>query len=136
MMSLCMSYMCQIFAEYGLGEQVSKSGDMYSYGILLMELFTGKSPTDDMFGENFGLHEYVKTSLPDAVNEIVDPLAIDENLDSHVKTDKLTVCLASILQIGVKCSAHEPQERLDSYQVLTKLGKIRDMLLKVKKGRT
>jgi hypothetical protein len=38
----------------------SKEGDVYSFGIFAMELFTGKRPTDKMFEDNFNLHNFVK----------------------------------------------------------------------------
>jgi LRR receptor-like serine/threonine-protein kinase FLS2 len=39
-----------LHVEYGSRGIVSTSGEVYSYGILLMKTFTRKKPTDDMFG--------------------------------------------------------------------------------------
>ena len=56
-----------------MGNEMSIIGDVYSYGILLLEMFTGKRPTDDMFKDGLNLHDFVKTALPDQVIDILDP---------------------------------------------------------------
>nr|GLL37868.1 probable LRR receptor-like serine/threonine-protein kinase At3g47570 [Ipomoea trifida] len=48
--------------EYGMGNEFSTSSDMYSYEILLLEIFTGKSPTDDIFTHGLNLHESIDTN--------------------------------------------------------------------------
>ena len=37
-----------------MGGQVSPLGDIYNYGILLLEMFIGRRPTDEMFKEEIG----------------------------------------------------------------------------------
>jgi serine/threonine protein kinase len=49
-------FFCTII-EYGEGAYISTSGDVYSLGILLLEMFTGRSPTDDMFKGPTDLHK-------------------------------------------------------------------------------
>ncbi|KAK2967942.1 hypothetical protein RJ640_029934 [Escallonia rubra] len=117
--------------EYGMGEEVSTEADMYSYGIMLLEMFTGKRPTDSIFIDNFSLHNYVKFALPDRVMEIVDSTIILEEMEGLNKNRcgkgefaKLKSCLESILQLGVICSAELPHERMNSGNVVKELHRI------------
>ncbi|XP_043725936.1 probable LRR receptor-like serine/threonine-protein kinase At3g47570 [Telopea speciosissima] len=65
--------------KYGIGGRATIQGDMFSYGILLLEMFTGKRPTDKMFTDNLNLHNFVKAALPvwkatnKAVFEFMEP---------------------------------------------------------------
>ncbi|XP_030460858.1 probable LRR receptor-like serine/threonine-protein kinase At3g47570 [Syzygium oleosum] len=71
--------------EYGMESEVSREGDVYSYGILLLEMFTGVSPTNERFRENFNLHKFVKEALPEQPLEITDPFLLQE-MESRMGT--------------------------------------------------
>ena len=44
-----------MLAEYGFEGKVSTKGDIYSFGILLLEVITRKKPTDEMFNADMSL---------------------------------------------------------------------------------
>ncbi|THG01376.1 hypothetical protein TEA_006327 [Camellia sinensis var. sinensis] len=63
-----------------MGDMASTVGDVYSFGILLLEMFIGKRPTDNMFN-------FIKNTLPDRVMEIVDPcILLEHNTRRRIKT--------------------------------------------------
>ncbi|KAL5566982.1 hypothetical protein UlMin_030146, partial [Ulmus minor] len=121
--------------EYGMGGEASIQGDVYSFGILILEIFTARRPTDQMFDDSNNLHNFVKMALPDRLMEIVDPYLLSReveetplgrginknNVDSqHEIVDsgnlnQLNVqtrnCLLSALQLGLACSRESPKER-------------------------
>ena len=51
------SFFFYIIIEYGEGSSITTFGDVYSLGILLLEVFTGRSPTDDMFRGSMDLNK-------------------------------------------------------------------------------
>ena len=55
-----------------MGSRVSTEGDIYSYGIVLLEMLTGKRPTDELFDDCFTLNKYVEDALPQ-IGMILDP---------------------------------------------------------------
>ena len=120
-------------AEYGVGCDVSTKGDVYSYGILLLEMITGKRPTNPMFEGGLNLHNYASTALPNRVMEIADPKLLnnaDEVIQKHNcgDTDRTEECLKSMVKIGVSCSMELPQERWDIIKALSELYLVRDIL--------
>uniref|UniRef100_A0A803MYJ9 Protein kinase domain-containing protein n=1 Tax=Chenopodium quinoa TaxID=63459 RepID=A0A803MYJ9_CHEQI len=72
--------------EYGLGNETSLEADLYSYGILLLELMTRKRSINDMFNEDFNLHMYAKAALPEQVLQIVDSTLLEEESDEADET--------------------------------------------------
>ncbi|MFQ6646989.1 hypothetical protein Gotur_020336, partial [Gossypium turneri] len=110
--------------EYGMGSDLSTKGDVYSYGILLLEMFTGKRPTDERFKEGLSLHKHVKAALPNRVIEIIDPILLQESVrggtiidiplnENRLGNDRHLQCLNLIFEIGLSCSAQSPSERMD-----------------------
>ena len=66
-----------------MGVAASTLGDVYSYGILLLEMITRKRPTDDMFMDELDLHNYVNRALAGQVYEIVDHLLLSKAADGN-----------------------------------------------------
>lgn len=143
--------------EYGMGSHVSIQGDVYSYGILLLEMFSGRRPTDEMFKDNLSLHSFAEKALSGRVEEIADPILLeqeseeaekDEELveaedeeaaspstnttrsnDDYVSRRTIEECLVSVFRIGVACSVELPRERLDMGDVVAQLQLIKNCLI-------
>lgn len=121
--------------EYGMGLDPSTNGDVYSYGILLLELFTGKSPTDGMFRDGTSIHRYSKMALPERVMEIVDHKLLEneegasESSWTETERAKIHDCLILILKIGVACSEESPTERVTIVDAARELHLIKKMLV-------
>nr|DAD28467.1 TPA_asm: hypothetical protein HUJ06_029935 [Nelumbo nucifera] len=64
--------------EYGMSMKVSTHGDIYNYGILLLEMLTGRRPTDEIFKDVLNLHNFCKVALREKVVEIADPIFLYE----------------------------------------------------------
>ncbi|MCL7037576.1 hypothetical protein MKW94_023240, partial [Papaver nudicaule] len=118
---------------YGMGREVSTKGDVYSYGILLLEMFTGKRPTDDMFGDGLNLHSFASMALvTDRVVQIVDPTIL--NPLQEVKIDrkieaKMSEAFTRIVKLGVGCSTNSPGDRMEMVQVVKELQSIKNSYL-------
>ncbi|GKV51209.1 hypothetical protein SLEP1_g57878 [Rubroshorea leprosula] len=122
--------------EYGMSTKISKAGDVYSFGILLLEMITGKAPTDSMFKDNFTIHQLVKTRLPERVIDIIDPSLLPEVQEAENSKARnmrrgvgVLESLLAVVEVGVVCSMKSPRERMEMKDVAAKLYAIRDKFL-------
>ncbi|KDP44807.1 hypothetical protein JCGZ_01307 [Jatropha curcas] len=129
--------------EYGVGNAATTSGDTYSFGIIMLEMFTGKRPTDEVFTNGLNLHKFVKTKLPEQVNQVMDPIlfpagntgiasnSVDDNDEENIQKCNISIenlrveegnlekCIVSVLKIGVACSEELPEDRMNMRDATT-----------------
>uniref|UniRef100_A0A7N0VLS4 non-specific serine/threonine protein kinase n=1 Tax=Kalanchoe fedtschenkoi TaxID=63787 RepID=A0A7N0VLS4_KALFE len=118
-----------IAPEYGMGAAVSPLGDIYSYGILLLEMITGRKPTDDIFNDEMSLQNFCERALPDLVEEIVDQSLLDEFLSKqNPEQIKLQyhAFLNSFVEVGISCAAESPRDRMDIKSAIQSLKRIKE----------
>lgn len=103
--------------EYGYTLKVDEKSDIYSYGVVLLELLTGKMPLDPGFGEAIDIVEWVRTKIRDnkAVSEALDPSITGQC--KPVQEEMLMV-----LRIALLCTAKLPKDRPSMRDVLIMLG--------------
>ncbi|CAA3032266.1 probable LRR receptor-like serine threonine-kinase At3g47570 [Olea europaea subsp. europaea] len=117
--------------EYGMGSEPSTYGDVYSYGILLLELFTGKRPTAHDFSSGLNLHNFSKMAIPERIMEICDPTLFYDEEERLSKNPEYEIpkYLISVMKIGISCSMEVPRERMDISNVINELYSVRNVLL-------
>ena len=107
-----------------MDSELSIEGDMYSFGILLLEMLTGKKPTDEIFKDGHNLHNYVKMSIPNHLMQIIDPTIVPKELEQAGGNENLghmqsnaEKCLISLFRIALTCSEKSSKERMSMVDV-------------------
>ena len=133
-----------------MGGQVSTLGDIYSYGILLLEMFIGKRPIDEMYKDGLSIHKFAAMASPEHVMDIVDPSIFFEEDEENANDDieerqiieedlyvnvssRIKECFVSVFQIGLLCSKTSPNEWIPTNVVVNEMNAIRDKFLKLEK---
>ncbi|KAL2227825.1 UNVERIFIED_CONTAM: Leucine-rich repeat receptor-like protein kinase PXL1 [Sesamum indicum] len=106
-----------IAPEYGYTLKVDEKSDIYSFGVVLLELITGKMPLDPSFGESIDIVEWVRRTVnsKSAIETVLDPDIAGQC--KHVQEEMILV-----LKIALLCTAKLPKERPSMRDVVTMLG--------------
>ncbi|KVI04481.1 leucine-rich repeat receptor-like protein kinase PXL1 [Cynara cardunculus var. scolymus] len=105
-----------IAPEYGYTLKVDEKSDIYSFGVVLLELLTGKQPLDPSFRESTDIVEWVR----DRMNKRELEGTLDPEIGgqcNYVQEEMLLV-----LRIALLCTTKLPKERPSMRDVITMLG--------------
>jgi len=117
-------------AECATGGSVSSAVDVYSFGIVLFEIFLRRRPTDDMFNGGMNITKFVEMNFPHMIPQIIDSELLEEQQDLSQETalamkEKSLECLLSVLNIGLLCTKTSPNERISMHEVAARLHEIK-----------
>lgn len=99
--------------EYAYSLKATEKSDVYSMGIVLMELVSGKMPTDAIFGMEMDMVRWVEMSIE--MSGCTREELIDAQMKPLLPGEE---CAAyQVLQIALQCTKTSPQERPSSRQV-------------------
>ncbi|XP_057459453.1 receptor kinase-like protein Xa21 [Actinidia eriantha] len=116
-----------IAPEYGSEGMVSIKGDVYSYGVMLLETFTGRKPMDELFIGEMNFMHWVNKSLHCAVLfEVMDANILRKEDEHFIFKEG---CIKSILELAISCCAESPEDRVNMKDVIAALKKIKDAFL-------
>uniref|UniRef100_A0A3Q7G0B2 non-specific serine/threonine protein kinase n=1 Tax=Solanum lycopersicum TaxID=4081 RepID=A0A3Q7G0B2_SOLLC len=116
-----------IAPEYGSEGIVSASGDVYSYGIILMEVLIKRRPTDEeICNENLDLRKWITQSISGRMMEVVNA-----NLFSEKKqiTCKSEMCITFMIELALDCTKETPESRITMKDIVKRLNKINNTFL-------
>ncbi|KAM4077498.1 hypothetical protein ACJW30_12G142400 [Castanea mollissima] len=105
-----------IAPEYGYTLKVDEKIDIYSYGVVLLELLTGRQPLDREFGESVDIVEWIR-------RKVRDNKSLEEALDPNVGNCKFVQEeMLLVLRLALLCTAKFPKDRPSMRDVITMLG--------------
>ncbi|KAI4297037.1 hypothetical protein L6164_036946 [Bauhinia variegata] len=121
-----------VYKEFGSKGIVSVKGDVYSYGVMLMEVFTKKKPTDEMFVEGLSLKPWIQEAMAGEIVHVLDPDLL-KGSERHVLFSK-EFSLSNMVELALSCCADSPEKRPTMKDVLYALNKIRTSFLQMVVG--
>ncbi|XP_059635698.1 probable LRR receptor-like serine/threonine-protein kinase At3g47570 [Cornus florida] len=106
--------------QYGIGGIVSTRGDVYSFGVMLMETFTRKKLTEEMFVGEMSLIHWVNEALDGSIISVVDSNLMGREEEQYFSVKEQ--CVPSVFGLAMKCSTDSPEKRINMEEALAFIG--------------
>ncbi|KAL6509430.1 hypothetical protein OROGR_022740 [Orobanche gracilis] len=116
MMSVIAGSYGYIAPEYAYTLQVDEKSDIYSYGVVLMELLTGKRSVDSEFGDGNSIVDWVKSTIKTKSNLIN---VLDKNAGASCASVREEMML--LLRVALLCTSRNPADRPSMRDVVSML---------------
>lgn len=105
------------YAEYAYSLKATEKSDVYSMGIVLIELVSGRMPTDGSFGEDIDMVRWVESHIE--MQGSGRELLIDPALKPLLPNEESAAF--QVLEIALQCTKTAPVERPSSRQACDRL---------------
>ncbi|KAL0903507.1 hypothetical protein M5K25_027893 [Dendrobium thyrsiflorum] len=98
--------------EYGYGRSASTKGDVYSFGVLVLEMVTRKRPTDEMFTEGLILPKWVRNHFANQPEKIINSTVMQQLQNQSQEIRNIwEVAIIEMIELGLLCTEENPSMR-------------------------
>ncbi|ERN18506.1 putative leucine-rich repeat receptor-like serine/threonine-protein kinase At2g24130 [Amborella trichopoda] len=118
-----------IAPEYGFGRSPSVKGDVYSFGTMVLQIVTGKRPTDEMFAGGSSLQRWVRNHYPRHIDKVLNSRLACATMDQSPEVKKMWDCaILEIVELGLLCTQETPSTRPSMLDVADDLDRLKGYL--------
>ncbi|KAJ3669569.1 hypothetical protein LUZ60_011519 [Juncus effusus] len=108
-MSSNLSYHCYVAPEEVYHKNLTEKMDVYSFGVILLELITGRPAEQPASSESLDIVRWVrrKVNIEDGPHQILDPNISNNNNNNNNSRGEMLVAL----ELALRCTAVVPDQR-------------------------